>query len=310
MQTILGSGGGIGIPLAKELIKYTDKIRLVSRNPVRINETDEIMSVDFNELNQIDKAIEGSDVVYVVVGFEYKISVWKKQWPPFIKEVIDSCKMHNVKLVFFDNIYMYSKESVKQMTESSAINPPSKKGEIRKLVQDIVMNEIENNDIDVIIARAADFYGPDNKNSMLTISVVKNLINGKRAQYFGDLDKIHTYTFTPDAARATAFLGNTEKAYNQVWHLPTTSQAITQIDWINLISEELNVEPRTQKIPLWMLRILGLFIPVLKEFPEMLYQYENDYYFDSSKIERTFGIKPTDPKTGIRELIKSIKLSD
>ena len=81
MQTILGAGGAIGTPLAKELKNYTDKIRLVSRNPKRVNETDELFPIDVNDLNQIDKAIAGSDVVYVVIGFEYKLSVWQKTWP-------------------------------------------------------------------------------------------------------------------------------------------------------------------------------------------------------------------------------------
>jgi len=68
MQTILGSGGAIGIPLAKELKKYTDHIRLVSRNPKKVNETDELFPMDINDPGQIDKAIAGSDVVYVVIG--------------------------------------------------------------------------------------------------------------------------------------------------------------------------------------------------------------------------------------------------
>lgn len=33
MQTILGSGGAIGIELAKALKEFTNEIRLVSRNP-------------------------------------------------------------------------------------------------------------------------------------------------------------------------------------------------------------------------------------------------------------------------------------
>ena len=40
MQTIFGSGGAIGIPLAKELKKYTNQIRLVSRNPKKLYESD------------------------------------------------------------------------------------------------------------------------------------------------------------------------------------------------------------------------------------------------------------------------------
>jgi hypothetical protein len=34
-------------------------------------------------------------------------------------------------------------------------------------------------------------------------------------------NKKHSFIYTPDAAKATAILGNTPDAYNQVWHLPT-----------------------------------------------------------------------------------------
>jgi putative NADH-flavin reductase len=77
-QTILGSGSAIGHPLAKELKNYTDHIRLISRNPKRVNETDELFPVDVNDLTRIDKAIAGSEVVYVTIGFEYNLKVWQK----------------------------------------------------------------------------------------------------------------------------------------------------------------------------------------------------------------------------------------
>ena len=95
LQTILGSGGGIGVPLARELKNYTDRIRLVSRNPRKVNETDELFPADVNDLGQVEKAIAGSDVVYVTIGFSYNLKVWQKTWPPFMKEVIRSCKIHN-----------------------------------------------------------------------------------------------------------------------------------------------------------------------------------------------------------------------
>jgi hypothetical protein len=56
------------LPLAKELSKYADKIRLVSRNPKIVNETDELYPLVVNDLHAIDKAISGSDVVYVTIG--------------------------------------------------------------------------------------------------------------------------------------------------------------------------------------------------------------------------------------------------
>ncbi len=303
VQTILGSGGGIGLPLAKELKNYTGNIRLVSRNPKKVNDTDELFPVDLNDLSQIGDAIAGSEVVYVTIGFEYNTKVWQKVWPPFLLEVIDSCKKHNAKLVFFDNVYMYATSAIPFMTENSPVLPPGEKGKIRARLHEMIMNEVERNNLTALIARSADFYGPDNKNSALKMMVLDNLMKGKKAQAFGDINKIHTFTYTPDAAKATALLGNTGDAYNQVWHVPTTKEKLTTRQWIGLIAQELNKEPRIQAVPTWMLHLLGLFIPIMKEFPEMMYQYEQDYVFDSSKFEKRFGIFATTPKEGVRKMI-------
>lgn len=307
MQTILGSGGAIGIPLAKELKKYTDQIRLVSRNPKKVNDTDELCPIDLNDVTQIDKAIAGSEVVYVVIGFEYKLSVWQKIWPSFMKAVIKACKTQNTKLVFFDNVYLYDKSAIPHMLETSPIHAPSKKGAVRQQLHEMIMNEVENKTLTALIARSADFYGPDNKSSALNLMVVDNLIKGKKAQAFGDINKIHTYTFTPDAAKATAILGNTVDAFNQVWHVPTTKEQLTNLQWIQLIANELKVEAKIQTIPVWMIKILGIFIPVMKEFPEMIYQNDQDYFFDSTKFEKRFGMSATAPKDGIKILIENLK---
>jgi nucleoside-diphosphate-sugar epimerase len=306
LQTILGSGGAIGIPLARELKGYTGRIRLVSRNPKKVNDNDELLPLDFNDLSQVDKAVEGSEVVYVTVGFSYNLKVWQATWPPFMKAVIDACEKHGSKLVFFDNVYMYDRTAIPFMTENSTINPPSKKGEIRARLREMILNEVEKKKLEALIARAADFYGPDNRNSTLNIMVADNLIKGKKAQVLGDISKIHTFTYTPDAAKATAILGNTPDAFNQEWHVPTTKERITTLGWIELIAKELKTEAKIQTVPKWMLHLIGVFVPMMRELPEMLYQNEQDYIFDSTKIEKKFGLSATSPEVGIRNLIASL----
>jgi len=81
MQTILGSGGAIGTELALALTKYIKKIRLVSRNPKKVNPTDELVQADLLNPEEVKKAVAGSSIVYLTVGFEYKASVWAKKWP-------------------------------------------------------------------------------------------------------------------------------------------------------------------------------------------------------------------------------------
>lgn len=303
LQTILGAGGAIGIPLAMELKKYNTTIRLASRNPKKVNDDDELYVLDASDAQSIDFAVEGSVVVYVTIGFEYKLSVWQKVWPTFLKNVIDSCKKHKAKLVFFDNVYMYSAEEIPFMTEEARIAPPSKKGKVRAKLHEMLTAEFQKPDLDVLIARAADFYGPTLKNSLLSELVVKNFQKKKGAQIFGNLNKIHTYTYTPDAAMATALLGNTPDAYNQIWHVPTTKEKISNKGWVELIAAEMGVKLKVSVIPNWMLKLLGIFIPVMAEFPEMSYQYEQDYIFDSTKFEKRFGIKATPAAQGVKQML-------
>ena len=104
MQTILGSGGSIGVELAKLLPQYTKKVRLVSRNPQKINANDELLQADLTQLNDVMKAVEGSDIVYLMVGLQYTAKVWAIQWPLVMSHTIEACKKHNCKLVFFDNV--------------------------------------------------------------------------------------------------------------------------------------------------------------------------------------------------------------
>jgi nucleoside-diphosphate-sugar epimerase len=224
-----------------------------------------------------------------------------------MKAVIAACKSHGARLVFFDNVYLYAKTAIPHMTESSPVAAPSRKGEVRQQLHEQIMHEVEKKNLTALIARSADFYGPDNKSSALNMMVVDNFLKGKKAQAFGDVDKIHSYTYTPDAGKATALLGNTADAYNQVWHLPTTREKLSTRQWIGLIAEEMNTLPRIQTIPLWMINTLSLFIPVMREFPEMLYQYQQDYFFDSSKFEKRFGITATPPAEGIHQLLESLK---
>jgi nucleoside-diphosphate-sugar epimerase len=307
MQTIIGSGGAIGLPLAKELKKYTEKVRLVSRNPQKVNETDELFSLDANNLTKLNEAIVGSEVVYVTIGFKYSIKVWRSLWPPFMSTVINACKVNNAKLVFFDNIYLYEKSTIPFMTENSPVGPPSKKGEVRKQLNEMIMNEVQRGTLTALIARSADFYGPDTNNSIIGEMVVKNLMKNKKAQTFADINKIHTYTCSPDAGQATALLGNTADAYNQVWHVPTTKEKLTNQQWVDLIAEEMNIQAKIQYIPTLMIHMLGIFIPLMREFPEMVYQNKMDYVFDSSKFEKRFGITATAPKDGVKEMINYFK---
>lgn len=303
MQVILGSGGTIGIDLAKELQRYTSEIRLASRHPRKINADDELVKCDLTNAVEVVKAVTGCEVAYLTAGLPYSAKSWQEHWPLIMKNVIMACKTHKTKLVFFDNIYMYHPNRLNPMTEETEISPVSKKGKVRAEIAQMVLDEIKTGKLEALIARAADFYGPGISNSVFNEVVFKKLKAGKKANWFCSLDYLHNFTFTPDAAKATALLGNTGSAFNQVWHLPTAAP-LTGKQWIEKVASELGVEPKTQVASKKIVQFLGIFNPIMKEFVEMLYQWDRNYNFDSSKIETVLKIKPTPVDEAIKHIIQ------
>lgn len=304
MQTILGSGGAVGIALAKELRNYTDKIRLVSRRPQKIHEDDELFAADLLDKNLVDLAVKGSEIVYLTAGLKYSSKIWEKDWPVIMKNVIDACLANQAKLVFFDNVYMYAPEAVKHMTEDSPIAPVTRKGKVRAEIANMLFEAIKNKGLTAMITRSADFYGKNASTGILNISLFDNYKKIKRAFWQSDADKIHSCTYIPDAAKAVALLGNTADAYNEVWHLPTSHQKWTGKEFILYTAEQMNVKPRYYILSKFMISLLGIFSPTIKELKEMQYQNDRDYFFDSSKFENRFSIKPTSYENGIKESIR------
>lgn len=300
MQTILGSGGSISIPLALELRKYTDRVRLVARNPVKVHESDELFPADLRSRDEVNNAVKGSEVVYLTVGLKYDTKTWERDWPLIMDNVIDACIMHNARLVFFDNVYMYSPGSIPHMTEESVNEPVTKKGKLRLKLVNKIFDAVHNRKLNALVARSADFYGPDSKMGILNILVVDNFKKKKRAIWQANAHKVHSFTFTPDAARAVAQLGNTPDGYNQVWHLPTSPEKFTGKEFIEKIALRMNRPARYFILSKTLTSIMAVFVPLMRELKEMMYQYEQDYFFDSSKFETRFGWSATSYDEGIK----------
>ena len=303
MQTILGAGGSAGTELAKHLINYTKEIRIVSRNPKKVNESDQLMKADLSDPTMLDEAVKDSDVVYITIAFDYKTSIWKEQWPKFMRNLIYSCKKHNTKIVFLDNMYMYDKDYISNMTEETPINASEGKRKVRAEIFQMLMDAVKRNEVTALVARAADFYGPGVDKSAFTQTVYNNLLKDKNPQWLGKLDVIHNFTYSKDMGKALAILGNTPDAFNQVWHLPTYEEKLTSREWIELLMNAMNKKKKISVLPVAAMSLIGLFVPIIKELKEVSYQLDRDYFFNSSKFNKRFNFTPTTSEDGIKEMV-------
>ncbi len=300
IHTLLGANGTIATELIPILQSAGEKIRLVSRNS-KPRPGVETITADVLNRDQVFQAVAGSDIVYLLVGLKYDIRVWRSSWPVIMRNTIDACISAGAKLIFFDNVYSYGRVAGR-MTESTILNPCSNKGRSRLEIEQMLMNEMQTGKIKAIIARAADFYGPRcNEKSATGITVFDRMKKNKTAQCLINADLPHSYTYTPDAAEGLYRLSQTESAFGQTWHLPSTLPALTGREFISIAAKFMHAGDKVQILPGWILKIAGLFNTEMKEIAEMTYQNKFAYEFDSAKFEKAFQFTPTSYEEGIRK---------
>lgn len=302
MHTILGAGGVVGRETAKALHKAGQTVRLVSRHPVKVNENDMLHSADLTNGEAVMAALEGSETAYLTVGLPYRTKIWREQWPVIMRNVIEACARHQTRLIFLDNVYMIDPAHLSRMTEASPYGPVSGKGAVRREVAEMLLDAMKTGKVRGAIARAADFYGPDNDKSVMVELVFKNLHKNKPAMWLGNPDKKHNYTYTPDIGRVMALLGTDAKGLGRVWHIPS-SEAYTGREWVEKIAAALQVKPRIKSISRGAARVFGLFNTDVRESVEMIYQFENDYFLDGSDLEKHFNFNATAAEEAIKSII-------
>ena len=288
MQTILGANGQIAVELARELKRnYTSDLRLVSRNPRRVNDTDDVLAADLLDAGQTAKAAEGSSVVYFTAGLPPDTALWEQQFPTMLKNALDACRAAGAKFAYFDNTYMYPQDE-RLLTEETGFAPVGRKGRVRARMATMVLEEMVRGDMPVLIGRAPEFYGPGKTQSFTNALVTDRLKEGKSPRVPVRDDTLRTLIWTPDASRGLAVLGNAPDAYGQTWHLPCCDDRPTYRRFVTMACETFGSPVSYKVIGKWAFAAAGIFSPQVREIRELLPRYEQDNLFDSSKFKRRF----------------------
>lgn len=304
MQTVLGANGQI----AEELTRYlhdniTEDIRLVSRNPVKLHETDQLFPANLMDADATAQAVAGSDIAYLTVGLPIDSTLWEQQFPVMMANTIAACQQHGTKLVFFDNTYMYPRTSAPQV-EDTPFQPVGRKAAIRARIADMLLDKMRAGSIEAVICRAPEFYGPGKTKSLTNSAVFDRIKRGKRPMIPINAHTRRTLIWTPDASRGMAVIGNAPDTYGQTWHLPTDPDRLTYAQMIEISSEVTRRNIGYTTVPEIAFKIGGWFNPAVKEAAELLPRYRVDNIFDSSKFATRFpDFSVTTYREGITEIL-------
>jgi nucleoside-diphosphate-sugar epimerase len=213
-------------------------------------------------------------------------------FPPLTRTVLDGAAEAGAKLVFADNLYVYGPPEG-PMAEETPQRAQGKKGRVRLEMAAAILRAHGEGRLPCTIGRSSDYYGPRGTGTTVGDNLMKPVLRGKRARWLGSLDQPHTLNYLEDMARALVTLGEREEAHGQVWHLPA-AEPLSGRQFLTLVYEAAGLAPKVGVASRPMIRLLGVFNPLVRELKETLYQFERPFVSDASKFQGTFGpFEPT-----------------
>ena len=287
-HVVLGASGGTGSAIVRELVRRGHKVRAVNRSgeaEVPAGSAVERMKGDVATAEGARSATEGAAVVYHAAQPEY--TRWVQEFAPMTDAIIEGAAAAGAKLVFADNLYMYGPTDA-PMSEETPQGATGKKGRMRILMAERLLEAHRSGRVRVTIGRSSDYYGPRGTASIAGEQVFGAALAGKTARWPASLDVPHTLNYLEDMAKDLVTLGEREEADGEVWHLPA-AEPITGRRFLELVFAEAGRPPKMGVISRTMVRVGGLFVPFIREFGETFYQFERPFVSDGSKYLRTFG---------------------
>ncbi len=307
-HVVLGTGA-VARAAMEELVRRGEQVRMVNRSG-RLEEIPagvEVKAADLYDPAQVKEVTRGAQVVYQAAVPAYHEVATK--FPAFQKSILEGLTGSNAKLVIVENLYMYGDTSGSPMTEETPHNAHTRKGRARKEASRAAFEAHRAGRVRVTSARGSDYFGPWGTESSTTFGSrqLYPLLQGKTVQMIGRTDIPHTHTFLKDFGRALVLLGERDEADGQAWHVPNDQPRITQGEMLKMFAEEAGLTFKMTNVGAGMLRFAGLFSPPAKELVEMIYEFDQPFIVDSSKFEKTFGMKATPMHEAIEETVAWFK---
>lgn len=232
--TVIGGSGFLGSHVADQLSEAGYRVCIYDRVDSPWKRSGQEMIVgDLLDVEQLNKAIAGSDVVYNFAALA-DLNQALDQPIETVRinilgnvQVLEACRMHGVKrFVYASTVYVYSREGSFYRCSKQA-------------AEHYVEEYQHIYDLDYTILRYGSLYGPRSDESNGLYRIVRDALDSGKVRYQGSPEALREYIHVEDAARASiAALG--DNFCNQSVVL-TGQEPMRVLDLLKMLAEILDI---------------------------------------------------------------------
>jgi nucleoside-diphosphate-sugar epimerase len=308
---ILGAAGAAGKAVAAALQQRNIPFRAVGRNKARLAEAfkhypgAELVDADLMTVEGVRKAARGMSTLIHTAGVLYTDF---ERLPPMMRASIDGAVAEGVKrMALVTNVYSYGRPRTSPVKEDHPREPHTKKGQLRKQQEDLLMEAHAQGKLQGLAVRFPDFYGADAEYSF-SIELFRAALAGKPVNLLGNIDLPHEFIYAPDIGPVLVDLATRDDVWGEVWNCGGAG-TITQRQFVTRMFEAVGRKPKFRVAGSGLVRVMGLFSPFMRELTEMMYQWqETPLVLDDSKLRAKLGsVKKTPYEDGIPLTVEALK---
>jgi nucleoside-diphosphate-sugar epimerase len=310
---IFGAAGATGQAIAEALAQRDISFRAVGRSREKLQKIfgsspkAELVDADLSTLEGARKASRGAAaVVYAVGPADYSDKEFSKL-PGWITTALEAAAAEGVKkFILLSTVYSYGVPTTPKVAEDHPRAPAALKGEMRKQQEDLVLAAHGKGGLSTLVLRLPDFYGPKADTGIFR-GLFEAAVAGKTADVFAPIEKLHEFLYVPDLGPVVADLLARDDVYGEAYNLAGPG-ALSTRDFAAAIFKAAGHPPKLRAAGKIMVKILGLFIPFMKDFYPMLYLQQSPVLLDDAKLQSKLGaIKKTPYEEGIRRTVDAMK---
>ncbi len=304
---IFGAAGAIGPQVAAEFDRRGVPFRVVGRKRAKLEaafgamRSAEIFDADLGDLRSASAAARGIDTIIYSLGLPYPSH---GIFPGLMRTTLQAAVAMQVKrIVLVSNVYSYGVPRTVRVAETHPRLPQARKGQYRKEQEDLVLDAQKRGDTYGLVIRLPDFYGPGAENSLAN-PIFHAAIEGRTANWLGPVNTAHEFVYVPDTGPVIVDLASSADAYGEAWNYGGPG-AINSLDFITRVYRAAGRAPKYRTAGVGLIKMIGWFNPLFREFPEMLYLQETPVLLDDSKLLAKFPLTAKTPyDVGIRKTLE------
>ena len=300
---LIGAAGAIGKSIADALRLQGRSYRVVGRNRQSLEKTfggdplAEIVTWNPDDPTSVRQACKDVETLIYLVGVPYNHF---ELHPVLMQKTLDGAIAEGVeKMVLVGTVYPYGRPQTPTVAESHPREPHTFKGQMRKAQEELLLKAHAEGKIQGTVLRLPDFYGPGVELSFLHL-VFQAAAKGGTADMIGPIDTPHEFVYVPDVGPVVLALAAKPEAYGRWWNFAGAGST-TQREMANQAFALAGRPPKLRVAGKTMLRLIGLFKPVMREMVEMHYLQTTPVLMDDSALHQLLGdVHKTSYAEGVR----------